>query len=136
MNNRKTSQGFAKLSIKILKYVIMLVVTVACATTAYSLGSKVFSNEAMEAAPGTDMSFTFAKGTTVKEVGETLEEYQVIDDANIFQVQSYIYGVKKIKKGTYLFNTSQSSEEIFKTIAAGPEEKKKNKEKETTGANQ
>ena len=128
MNNRKTSQGFAKVSIKTLRYVVMIVVAIVCATTAYNFGLKVFSNEAMEIAPGTDMSFTFKAGTTVKEVGETLEEYQVIDDAGIFLVQSYVYSVKDIEPGTYLFNTAQNSEEIFKTIVAGPEENKKEAE--------
>ncbi len=128
MDNRKTSQGFAKISIRMLKYVIMIVVAIICATAAYSFGTKVFSNEAMEAEPGTDMSFTFAEGTTIKMVGDTLEEYQVIDDSAIFMVQSYIYDVKSIEPGTYLFNTSQSSEEIFKTIAAGPEENKQEAE--------
>lgn len=124
MDNRKTSQGFAKVSLKTLKYVIMIVIAIICATSAYNFGLKVFSSEAMEAAPGTDMSFTFEEGTTVKQVGETLEEYQVIDDAGIFLVQSYVYSVKTIEPGTYLFNTSQNSEEIFETIVSGPEENK------------
>lgn len=128
MDNRKTSQGFAKVSLKTLKYVIMIVVAIVCATAAYNFGTKVFSTETMEAAPGTDMSFTFEEGTTIKQVGETLEEYQVIDDAGIFRVQSYVYSIKSIEPGTYLFNTSQTSEDIFKTIAAGPEENKKDAE--------
>ena len=57
-----------------------------------------------------------------------MEEYQVIDDAGIFLVQSYVYSVKSIEPGTYLFNTSQNIEQIFKTIVAGPEEKKKEAE--------
>ena len=36
MDNRKTSQGFAKFSIKTLVYVVMIVVAIVCATTAYS----------------------------------------------------------------------------------------------------
>lgn len=128
MDNRKTSQGFAKVSLKTLKYVIMIVVAIVCATAAYNFGTKVFSTETMEAAPGTDMSFTFEEGTTIKQVGETLEEYQVIDDAGIFRVQSYVYSIKSIEPGTYLFNTSQTSEDIFQTIAAGPEENKKDAE--------
>ena len=88
MDNRKTSQGFAKFSIKTLVYVVMIVVAIVCATTAYSFGSQIFT------------------------------------------VQSYLYEVRKIKAGTYSFNTSQSNEEIFKIINAGPEEDKK--ETETT----
>lgn len=120
MDERKTSQGFAKVSVQVLKYVIMVVVAVVCATTAYNFGAKIFSVETMEMTPGTDMSFNFDEGTTIKQVGEILEEYRVIKDAKIFSVQSYVYSVKEIIPGTYLFNTSQTSEEIFKTIAEGP----------------
>jgi len=120
MDERKTSQGFAKVSVQVLKYVVMVVIAIVCATTAYNFGSKIFSVETMEVAPGTDMSFTFEDGTTIKQVGETLEEYRVIADSKIFSVQSYVYSVKRIEPGTYLFNTSQTSEEIFKTIAEGP----------------
>lgn len=40
------------------------------------------------------MTFTVDKGTTIKQFGKTLEEYGVIEDANAFVVQSYIYTVK------------------------------------------
>ena len=40
MDNRKTSQGFAKFSIKTLVYVVMIVVAIVCATTAYSLAHR------------------------------------------------------------------------------------------------
>ena len=57
MDNRKTSQGFAKFSIKTLVYVVMIVVAIVCATTAYSFGSQIFSNEGVDPKPGTDMTF-------------------------------------------------------------------------------
>lgn len=124
MNNRKTSQGFANISVKILKYVVMVIIIVVCASAAFNFGSKIFNSEGMEAEPGTDMTFTVKEGTTIKQFGETLTEYGVIDDANAFVVQSYVYSVKEIKPGTYTFNTSWNGEEIFKTISAGPEEDK------------
>ena len=43
MDNRKTSQGFAKFSIKTLVYVVMIVVAIVCATTAYSFGSQILA---------------------------------------------------------------------------------------------
>ena len=125
MDNRKTSQGFAKFSIKTLVYVVMIVVAIVCATTAYSFGSQIFSNEGVDPKPGTDMTFT-----SIESFRKTLEEFNVIKSSRVFTVQSYLYEVRKIKAGTYSFNTSQSNEEIFKIINAGPEEDKK--ETETT----
>lgn len=124
MDNRKTSQGFAKVSINILRYVVMIVIIVICASAAYNFGMQVFNSEGVDVAPGTDMTFTVEEGTTVKEFGETLEEFRVIKSANIFRVQSMVYEVKSIEPGTYTFNTSQNGEEIFKIISAGPEENK------------
>lgn len=120
MDERKTSQGFAKVSVRVLKYVIIIVVAIVCATAAYNFGYKVFSDETMEVAPGTDMSFTFEEGTTIDDVAETLEEFRVIEDATIFKVQAYIYSVKTIEPGSYMFNTSQTGEDILKVIDQGP----------------
>ena len=76
------------------------------------------------------MTFTVDEGTSIESFGKTLEEFNVIKSSRVFTVQSYLYEVRKIKAGTYSFNTSQSNEEIFKIINAGPEEDKK--ETETT----
>ena len=38
MNNRKTSQGFANVSIKMLKYIVMVIIIVVCATAAFNFG--------------------------------------------------------------------------------------------------
>lgn len=130
MDNRKTSQGFAKVSIGVLKYVVMVVLLIVFATTAFNFGAQVFSTEGVDPEPGTDMTFTVEDGTSIKEFGEMLEEFRVIKDSKVFRVQSFVYSVKEIKPGTYTFNTSQGSEEIFDTITSGPEEDKK--EEETT----
>ena len=60
---------------------------------------------------------------------KTLEEYGVIDDTTVFKVQSYVYNVKSIEPGTYIFNTSKSGEDLFEVIKEGPQE---NKEEEET----
>ena len=98
MDNRKTSQGFAKFSIKTLVYVVMIVVAIVCATTAYSFGSQIFSNEGVDPKPGTDMTFTVDEGTSIESFGKTLEEFNVIKSSRVFTVQSYLYEVKKKRK--------------------------------------
>lgn len=128
MNNRKTSEGFAKVSIQVLKYVIMVVIVVFCATAAFNFGTQIFSDEGMEQAPGTDMTITVDEGTTIKQLGNTLEEYQIIKDSKIFLIQSYMYKVKSVAPGKYTFNTSEGCESILKVISAGPEEEEENKE--------
>ena len=120
MSNSKTSQGFAKVSVGPMKYVIAVVVVLIFVTASFNFGSQIFSNEGVEVAPGTDLSFTVEEGTSIKEFGKTLKDYNVIKDARVFRIQAAVYGVKYIEPGTYTFNTSQGGEEILKTISAGP----------------
>lgn len=127
MNNRKTSQGFAKVSLKTLKYVIIVMVAVICATTAYRFGSQIFSSEGATPPPGTDLPYTISAGTTISELADELEEFGIIKSSNVFLVQSYIYNVRSVTPGTYNFNTSNSAEEIFRILSDGPEEKKEEK---------
>lgn len=128
MNNSNTSKGFASVSIKICKYVFMVIIIVMCATWAYNFGTDIFYSEGMDPAPGTDMTLTVKKGTTISELADTLEEYGVIDDKFVFKVQSYVYNTKSIEPGTYIFNTSASGEQIFEVINEGPQENKKENE--------
>lgn len=120
MDNSKTSKGFAKVSLKTLKYVLLVVIAVVCATAAYHFGSQIFSDEGVDAAPGTDMSYTVSEGTSISDLADELEEFGIIKSSNVFVVQSYIYKVRDVKAGTYNFNTSYSNEEIFRILSEGP----------------
>lgn len=120
MSDSKTSQGFAKVSLGLLKYVVAIIVVIIFATTAFNFGSQIFSNEGVERAPGTDLNFTVKAGTSITEFSKTLKEYNIIKDARVFRIQAKIYDVKSIEPGTYTFNTSQGGEEVLKTISNGP----------------
>ena len=129
MEISKRQQDLSKVSFRIVKWAAMIIVIVICATMAFKFGSKVFSNDGVENAPGTNMTITVKKGTTISQMGDILAECNVIDDKLAFKLQSMIYKVDEIKPGTYIFNTSKGGEEIFKIINAGPEEnREKNQE--------
>ena len=117
----------AKVSLKTLKYGIIVLIVVICATTAYRFGSRIFSSEGATPPPGTDLPYTVTDGTSIIELADELEEFGIIKSSNVFLVQSYLYNVKSITPGTYNFNTSDSAEEIFRILSEGPEEKKEEK---------
>lgn len=98
---KNDSKGFARASIKIFQYVVMIIIMIVCCTIAFRFGSAVFSNSSVEDAPGTDMTITVEKGTSISELGDLLEEYNVIDSSTVFSVQAFVYGVKDVKPGTY-----------------------------------
>ena len=119
------STGAAKASYKFFKYFIMILLLIVVATISFRFGSAVFSNDGVEDAPGTDLTVSVPAGTTMSKLGDLLEEYHIISDANVFGVQAWLYGVKKVKPGTYSFNNSKGGEDILKIINGGPNTNKK-----------
>lgn len=128
MVKRKTSEGFARVMSKVLKYLVMLVVIYYFAAAAFVFGRQLFTDKGAAPAPGMDMTIEVTKNTSIKDFAKTLEEYGIINDNNVLWVQSFIYEVKVVKPGTYTFNTSDNGEEILKVIKS----EGKTDEEETT----
>ena len=125
---RKTSEGFARVMSKVLKYLVMFVVIYYFAAAAFVFGRQLFTDKGAAPAPGMDMTIEVTKNTSIKDFAKTLEEYGIINDDKVLWVQSFIYEVKVVKPGTYTFNTSDNGEEILKVIKS----EGKTDEEETT----
>ena len=128
MVRRKTSEGFARVMSKVLKYLVMFVVIYYFAAAAFVFGRQLFTDKGAAPAPGMDMTIEVTKNTSIKDFAKTLEEYGIINDEKVLWVQSFIYEVKVVKPGTYTFNTSDNGEEILKVIKS----EGKTDEEETT----
>ena len=128
MVRRKTSEGFARVMSKVLKYLVMFVVIYYFAAAAFVFGRQLFTDKGAAPAPGMDMTIEVTKNTSIKDFAKTLEEYGIINDDKELWVQSFIYEVKVVKPGTYTFNTSDNGEEILKVIKS----EGKTDEEETT----
>ena len=128
MVRRKTSEGFARVMSKVLKYLVMFVVIYYFAAAAFVFGRQLFTDKGAAPAPGMDMTIEVTKNTSIKDFAMTLEEYGIINDDKVLWVQSFIYEVKVVKPGTYTFNTSDNGEEILKVIKS----EGKTDEEETT----
>ena len=128
MVRRKTSEGFARVMSKVLKYLVMFVVIYYFAAAAFVFGRQLFTDKGAAPAPGMDMTIEVTKNTSIKDFAKTLEEYGIINDDKVLWVQSFIYEVKVVKPGTYPFNTSDNGEKILKVIKS----EGKTDEEETT----
>lgn len=93
-------------------------------TRAYSFGHGLLYEHAMEAEPGTDVSFVISTGETRQEIAENLEEAGLIDNQQAFLLQSRLYKAD-FEPGEYSLNTSMTTEEIIKYLT---EEGAKNSE--------
>ena len=105
---------------RLFVYAVALIVLIFCATASYHFGLKIFSARGMAEAPGQDFTIEVKEGTTVRALGDELERYGIIEDSNVFYVQSLIYEVKTVKPGNYVFNSSMSGEKLLGVITAGP----------------
>lgn len=86
---------------------------------AYGFGYRVYTEDAVASAPGTDKSVTVTSDMSAKEIGDLLEEKGLIRDAGLFVVQLKLSSYSgQIRSGTYTLNTSMTAEEMMQVMAA------------------
>ncbi|MBE5959298.1 MAG: endolytic transglycosylase MltG [Lachnospiraceae bacterium] len=105
---------------KFFVYSVAVIILLYCSLAAFHLGTEIFSKEGVEEAPGTEMTVEVSAGTSLRQLGEELEEDGIVRNSIVFYIQTIIYEVKSVQPGMYKFNTSDSGDKIIKTIEAGP----------------
>lgn len=105
----------------VMKVVIMIVIVVAMVALgkyAYSFGYKVFAEETVSNPPGKNVAVTIEGDITASDLGELLEKKGLINDSKVFWVQMQLSEYKShLKGGSYVLNTSQTSEEMLAVLA-------------------
>lgn len=109
----------AKGILRILFYALVVIAIIYAGKTAYSFGYGVFNQVPVAAkGQGQDVTVVVEEGDSVKDVAKTLERRGVIADSDIFRVQEYLSDYRdKIKPGTYILNTEQTTEEILAILS-------------------
>ena len=91
--------------LKIFALVALVFLLYSWGKKAYSFGYQVVAQEAVSRPPG-------------EELAELLEDKGLVRDARVFYVQLLFSKEKhKLKKGSYLLNTSQTPEEMLKVLS-------------------
>lgn len=104
--------------LRILIMIMLVVILLFAARTAYAFGYRIFNEVPMEAAPGTDVTVTIRNGWSVRDIGAELKDKGVIGDVLVFMVQERLSEAHgKLEPGTYILNTSQTSGEIFAILS-------------------
>ena len=105
--------------ISLLLLVLVVLGLIRAGQWAYGFGFRVYTEDAMESAPGTDKTVTVTADMSAKDVGRQLEEKGLIRDANLFVVQLKLSSYSgAIRTGTYTLNTSMTAEEMMQIMAA------------------
>ena len=102
----KITMAIIRISVKLMLLALLILLLYEAVIRGYAFGHAVFYAEAVEAAPGHDITVVVKDGEDVSQAADELE-----------------------KKGTYTFNTSMTSKEILQKLSEKPE----NEEDEKTG---
>lgn len=124
MDFNKFLFGFIKIAFSIMMILLVIYVGVGLCRTGYDFGYRVFTEPAMEMAPGEDVLVQVRDDMSSKEIGQMLEDKGLVRDSRLFFLQyrlSAYYG--KIKSEVYTLNTSMTPKEMIVYMATNvPEE--------------
>ncbi|MDO4938340.1 MAG: endolytic transglycosylase MltG [Lachnospiraceae bacterium] len=107
------------LAIRVVLVVVVFVIAGKGIKAAYDFGHSIFYAQAVEDAPGHDITVTVKDGDGEKEVAEILKNKGLVDNKYSIIVQAKFFDYE-VKPGTYTFNTSQTSREILDQLNDGP----------------
>ena len=119
------------ISFSVLFWILVLFSIGWAGKHAYQFGYRVFQEETMEKAPGTDKSVTLRHDMSEFELAKKLEQKKLVQDAKLFFVQLQLSKYRgKLEPGTYTLNTSMEAEEMISILAGNPSEDEKKQELE------
>lgn len=123
MKTNKATMTIISVAVRFIIVALVLFLVLKGGMFAYNFGYSVLMDEAAAgAAEGRSVQVTLLEGSNAKDIGEQLESLGVIEDANIFYIQSLFAGNSKdLKGGKYTLNTSMKPSEIMEILSAGPE---------------
>lgn len=118
MQFNKALFKFIKVAFTIMVILLIVYAGVRISKTAYDFGYRVFTETAIDKAPGKDVDIQVTDGMSAKELGEELEAKGLVRDASLFQIQLKLSAYsKKIKTGVYTLNTSMTPKEMIVVMA-------------------
>lgn len=118
--NRITT-AIIRISMKLIVYALIILLLYEAVIKGYAFGHQIFYAEAVEEAPGHDMTVTIEPDTSVSEAAQLLADDGLINSEFAFIFQSKFYDYDAIYPGVYDLNTSMTSKEILQALNVKPE---------------
>ena len=110
-----------RISVKLMLLALLILVLYEAVIQGYAFGHAVFYAEAVEEAPGHDITVVVKDGEDVSQAADELEKKGLIKNIYAFLFQSRFYDYDKIYPGTYTLNTSMTSKDILQKLSEKPE---------------
>lgn len=108
-------------AIKLIVCAAVIFLLLEGASRGYDFGYRIFNQEAVAEAPGTDIEIRINEWESTGDVAKMLIEEGLISDAYVFYAQSLFYEYD-IWPGTYTLNDSLTSKEILQVLNEKVEE--------------
>lgn len=123
MDLRKLSFKISIMAIKVIVVVCLVMLLYKGSSSAYYYGYSIFNDDGMEPEPGTDISVTVDKDASQKDIGKMLEEKGLVENANVFWLQTLMVEKgSEMKPGRYDLNTSMTAYEMINIMSAEEKE--------------
>lgn len=121
----KAQKAMLSVGLFILRLAILILIIVGVyrvGETAYLYCYSIVADTAVDQAPGKDVSVTLDSDMTVKDAARLLEKKGLVRDADIFRIQLKMARYEdKLKRGSYVLNTSMTPKEMMKVMAGEAE---------------
>lgn len=123
MEKNKVLFSFIHTGITVIVILLVVYFGVQLASIGYDFGYRVFTESAVDQAPGKDALIQVKEDMSEYDVAKLLEERGVIRDARLFFIQFKLSIYKgDAVPGVYTVNSSMTPQEIMATICPEPEE--------------
>ena len=123
MNKNKIVFRFVSISFSVLIFLLIVIGLIKAGTYCYDFGYRIFTEGAVEAAPGRDVVVQITEDMSGLDIGGELEEKGLINDKLLFFVQLKLSAyADDINSGVYTLNTSMEPREMMEAMSLEKED--------------
>lgn len=114
---------FVSISFSVLIFLLIVIGLIKAGTYCYDFGYRIFTEGAVEAAPGRDVVVQITEDMSGLDIGGELEEKGLINDKLLFFVQLKLSAyADDINSGVYTLNTSMEPREMMEAMSLEKED--------------
>ena len=117
----KITMAIIRISVKLMLLALLILLLYEAVIRGYAFGHAVFYAEAVEAAPGHDITVVVKDGEDVSQAADELEKKGLIKNIYAFLFQSRFYDYEKKKPGTKTLKKYKKYNEIHQKKSEKPE---------------
>ena len=125
----KITMAIIRISVKLMLLALLILLLYEAVIRGYAFGHAVFYAEAVEAAPGHDITVVVKDGEDVSQAADELEKKGLIKNIYAFLFQSRFFYFYKKKTGTNKLKKNKTYKKIHKKHPTVKEKKNKKKKK-------